>query len=259
MTQVNKEVSNALYQAYVSKQHIEFVSKSFNISESEAYKTQDDLINQLNTKNDTTVKGYKVSMTSAATQAIANTDEPAYGTILSNQVVFNDANVSLANLFDPLLEPEIIFELTADLPEDADNQTILESVKIAPGIEIPDARYKDWFPNFTLSDLISDNTATGLIVVGERVTPLEYNQFADINLKLFKDGTQIKTGHSSEVLGNPVEAIKWLNKKLHSHGKQLQKGQFISSGTFISPLHLEQGKYTAEYDKVGSVTVQVVE
>lgn len=84
MTQVNKEVSNALYQAYVSKQHIEFVSKSFNISESEAYKTQDDLINQLNTKNDTTVKGYKVSMTSAATQAIANTDEPAYGTILSN-------------------------------------------------------------------------------------------------------------------------------------------------------------------------------
>ena len=61
---------------------------------------------------------------------------------LSHQVVENGHGVSLTTLFAPLLEPEIIFELTADLPEDADTQTILESVKIAPGIEIPDARYK---------------------------------------------------------------------------------------------------------------------
>ncbi|GGG96785.1 2-keto-4-pentenoate hydratase [Staphylococcus pragensis] len=258
MPQANKEISNALYKAFTSKKPIEFVSKTHDISEEEAYKTQDDLIEQLEKHQKATIKGYKVSMTSAATQAIAKTHEPAYGTILSTQVVESDAKVSLSNLFDPLLEPEIIFELTADLPEDASNQTILESVKIAAGIEIPDARYKDWFPNFTLGDLISDNTATGLIVVGERVTPLEYKEFADINLELFKDDKKIETGHSSEVLGNPIESVKWLNKKLHAHGKKLEKGQFISSGTFISPLHLEKGTYTAKYDKVGSVTVKVV-
>lgn len=259
MTKPNKDVSNALFQAYISKEPIEFVSKTFDISEPEAYQTQDDLILQIQDDKNVPVKGYKVSMTSAATQAIANTDEPAYGTILSHQVIENGHGVSLSTLFAPLLEPEIIFELTADLPEDADTQTILESVKIAPGIEIPDARYKDWFPNFTLGDLISDNTATGLIVVGERVAPLDYEAFADINLKLFKDDKAIEKGHSSEVLGNPVEAVKWLNKKLHSHGKSLKKGQLISSGTFISPLNLEQGTYTAEYDKVGSVTVKIID
>ena len=51
-----------------------------------------------------------------------------YGTILSHQVVENGHGVSLTTLFAPLLEPEIIFELTADLPEDH-TQTILESVK----------------------------------------------------------------------------------------------------------------------------------
>ena len=71
--------------------------------------------------------------------------------------------VCLYNVICTIIEPEIIFELTADLPEDADTQTILESVKIAPGIEIPDARYKDWFPNFTLGDLISDNTLLDLL------------------------------------------------------------------------------------------------
>ena len=48
-------------------------------------------------------------------------------------------------------------------------------------------------------------------MVGERITPLDYEAF-DINLKLFKDDNQIETGHSSEVLGNPIESVKWLNK-----------------------------------------------
>lgn len=43
-------------------------------------------------------------MTSAATQAIANTNEPAYGTILSTQVVEGGNSISLSTLFDPLLE-----------------------------------------------------------------------------------------------------------------------------------------------------------
>ena len=56
-----------------------------------------------------------------------------------------------------------------------------------------------------------------------------------------------------------VTLVKWLNKKLHSHGKSLKRGQFISSGTFISPLNLEEGTYTADYDRVGSVTVKVID
>ena len=76
MSQANKEVSNALFQAYISKEPIEFVSKTYNLTEPEAYKTQDDLIHQIQAEKNVPVKGYKVSMTSAATQAIANTNEP---------------------------------------------------------------------------------------------------------------------------------------------------------------------------------------
>ena len=84
-------------------------------------------------------------MTSKATQAIANTNEPAYGTLLSNQIVNDSASVSLSELFSPLLEPEIIFIVQEDLPYDADLETIRYHTRIAPGIEIPDARYKIGF------------------------------------------------------------------------------------------------------------------
>lgn len=87
-----------------------------------------------------------------------------------------------------------MFKLTADLPKDSDNLTILSNVKVVAGIEIPDARYIDWFPNFTLADLISDDTATGLIVVGKFVDPLDYDAFANIPLSLVKDGKEIATG-----------------------------------------------------------------
>ena len=52
-----------------------FVSENYYITEEEAYLTQDDLIEQLKFKDRTHVAGYKVSMTSATTQAIANTNE----------------------------------------------------------------------------------------------------------------------------------------------------------------------------------------
>ena len=94
-------------------------------------------------------------------------------------------------------------------------------------------------------------------VVGKFVDPLDYDAFANIPLSLVKDGKEIATGLSNEVLGNPIESVKWLNNKLQSQDKQLKKDQIISSETFISPLTLEEGNYTASYGEVGSVDITV--
>lgn len=109
MTLTNKEVATVLFKAYRYKKPIDFISENYQLSEEEAYLVQEKLIDQLTFKDHSTVTGYKVSMTSKATQAIANTSEPAYGTLLSNQIVNDGASVSLSELFSPLLEPEIIF------------------------------------------------------------------------------------------------------------------------------------------------------
>ena len=57
------------------------------------------------------------------------------------------------------------------------------------------------FQIFTLSDLISDNTATGLVVVGDPVDGLDNDAFANVHLNLYKDDKCIATGESSKVLG----------------------------------------------------------
>lgn len=255
MTTGKTTIAEQLFHAYQSKQPIDFISKTYQLDEREAYATQDLLVEKIQDAEQTEIGGYKVSMTSAATQSIANTHEPAYGTIVSNKIIQSGAEISLSDLFSPLIEPEIMFILTDDLPENPSYEDILKRVNIAPGIEVPDARYRDWFPNFTLADLLADNTASGLIVIGDAIAPLDEEGFKNIDMALTLNQADIGKGHSTAVLGNPLESVKWLAQKLATHDKQLKKGQVISSGTFISPIPVEKGTYEAVYSNVGNVSV----
>lgn len=255
MTNDTIKIANEIVTAYKTRKPIEFIRHKYTLSEAEAYAVQDELIKALTTLHKTEIAGYKISMTSDETQAIANTHEPAYGTLLKTNIVKSGETLELEKLFAPLIEPEIMFVLTDDLSEEADEQEILTKSKICAGIEIPDARYIDWFPNFSLADLLADNTATGLIVLADEIAPLSLEDFKTIDMNLFYNNEKISDGVSSAVLGNPVSAVRWLVKKLAQQSKRLKKGMIISSGTFISPLPAKQGTYTVTYTDVGEVTV----
>src|SRR5690606_36405796 len=114
--------------------------------------------------------------------------EPAYGTLLKSSLVRSGEAVSFSKLFSPLIEPEILFILTEDLSPGADEEEILAKSELAAGIEIPDSRYKEWFPNFTLADLICDNTAVGRVAVSERVAPPSLEELANERMELFYNG-----------------------------------------------------------------------
>ncbi|WP_156290545.1 2-keto-4-pentenoate hydratase [Oceanobacillus salinisoli] len=255
MTYIIKEIAEKLYHANETKTPIEFIRNHYSLDEKTAYEVQDELIQKKITKHNEEIAGYKISMTSAETQAIANTHEPAYGTLLTSNLIKSKGSISLSNLFRPLVEPELLFFLTDDVSPDATEEEILNKSKIAAGLEIPDSRYIDWFPNFSLADLLCDNTATGLVIVSEPTDSPSFEELANINMELFHNGEKISEGNSSAVLGNPVSSVSWLVKKLASHHKVLKKGMVISSGTFISPLPLLAGKYEATYSSVGKVEV----
>lgn len=249
------EVVGKIYAAYETKEPIPFIRHDYTIDEKTAYQVQDELVEKLSELYNAKVAGYKVSMTSKETQAIANTHEPAYGTILSTQIVQSGDTIELSSLFAPLIEPEIMFILTDDLSPNASVEEIIQKSKICAGLEIPDARYEDWFPNFSLADLLCDNTATGLITLSTPIAPLSLDDFAAIQMELFHNGEKISDGLSSAVLGNPVLAVAWLSSKLAQQNKVLKKDMVISSGTFISPLPAKKGTYKVKYTSIGEVEI----
>ena len=215
----------------------------------EAYNIQTEILNM----QDETVKGYKISMTSPETQALFDSNEPVYGPFTADQVI---TEMSLADYNSPLAELELVFYVNEKLSVTDDAESILSKCTVAPALELPDGRYNDWFPNISKYEVVADCAVAGAVVIGEAKSA-DYEDLDNITGRLLFNGEEIKRGKSDEVMGHPVRAVKWLVEKLDSQGKQLEEGQFVSSGTFILPVQLEAGKYEGVFEGFGKVEIEV--
>lgn len=252
----DNQIVEKLINAEKTKKQIDFISEKNKLTEIECYEIQKELVKQKRSEFNSEQAGYKISMTSPETQAIANTHEPAYGTYLGYNIMKETQTIKIKELFEPLLEPELVFQLNEDLSEEVDHSEIIRKSSIYMGAEIPDSRYFNWFPNFNLIDLICDNAFTGRLVLSEEIFPASEIEFKNISLQLYHDNELIKEGSSNNVLGNPLNSIVWLNKKLVSQGNKLRKGLMISSGTFTTPIKLSSGSYTLKFSSLGSMKVK---
>lgn len=224
----------------------------------ELYEVQEAFIQQKRKEQGGSISGYKISLANEDLQKVFKTDGPLYGTIL-NQDISATGELSLQEFFSPFIEAGLIFITKEDISLDADEDEIIEKTTIAPGLELPDSRIKNWFTNLSVSQLIVDNAVAGKIVIGEPKRINKFFKLDDISVTLFHNDKQIAEGQSTFVLENPLNAVIWLHHKLASRGKVIKKGTIISSGTFINSLPLETGTYRAVFDYFGEVTIDIVD
>lgn len=257
MTNVEKSVEK-LMQVYQTGEPTDFLSKDVQLSLDEAYDVQHETVKKKCEVFNEQVQGFKVSMTSPETQAFFDADEPAYGTLTTNTVLENGATVKLSELNEPLLEVELVIELTEDVTPDLSPEEVWDRVEVRAGIEVPDSRFKDWFPKFELMDLLADNGVTGHVIVSEDLSDsLNYEQVGQIKMELFHNGEKVTEGDTSIVMTHPMKSLTWLAHKLAEKKLTLTKGMLISSGSINTPIPLAVGTYKAMFDHVGEVELTV--
>ncbi|SEP84720.1 2-keto-4-pentenoate hydratase [Virgibacillus subterraneus] len=247
---------NTLYNAYSLGQAISKEEIPETISKEDAYSVQHQLTELKSANSNDKLIGYKISLTSEETQQLFNSTTPLYGALTKSSL--SDGSIDFKKMLSPLIEIELMFIAHEDLSATDDIHSILQKMSIAPGLEIPDSRFNDWFPKLSLGQVIADSAVAGNVIVGEPVEGISYDQLTNINANLTLNGEIIAQGPSTEVLGNPVHAIQWLIEELAKKGRTIQKGMIISSGTFILPKPLEKGKYQVSFDRVGSVNLDVL-
>ncbi|MDQ0159706.1 2-keto-4-pentenoate hydratase [Alkalibacillus salilacus] len=200
--------------------------------------------------------GYKISLTSGETQDLFGANEPLYGALLQDSIANNVVEINAFN--EPLIEVELMFLIDRQIDPDDDETTILEKTRIAPGIEIPDSRYEDWFPKLALNQIVMDRAVAGKVVVGEAQEGLTKAELNDLTVHVSLDQQLLVTGNSNDVMGNPLNAVKWLIDALARNNQRLEAGMVVSSGTFMLPKPLEKGLYQADFERIGQVQVEVV-
>lgn len=249
----DKNFSQVLYEAYKDKTALSKEKFPSGIDLEEAYKMQH-AFTEYKKNSDEKLKGYKISMTSPETQAWFDANEPLYGQMSDAQVV---SEISLKDdTLEPLVELELVFVVTGNLTSDSTDDEIIRNTKIAPGIEIPDSRFNDWFPKVSKEQICADAAVSGKVCYGEPKS-YDYKMIDNINGKLLFNGELLAEGASSVVMEHPINALKWLIKKLEGHNLSLEKGMFVTAGTFVLPKKLEKGVYEGVFENVGSISIEV--
>lgn len=262
MTNLNKqqeEFAQALYNASVSGTPLTEADWTGVVTDDDtAYAVQ----NRVMALKGVPVGGYKVSLTSEKTQQMFDADSPLYGAQVDSHFLPAPTTVKLANQMEPLVEVELAFRAKEDLSSNDSRADLLRKTTVAGALEVPDSRFKDWFPSLGKYNVMSDCAVGGLVVYGkERPSSdvfADVDEVANVNAQLFQDGKKLDAGQSSEVLGNPLNSLQWLVQKLESQGKRFKQGQLVSSGTFVLPPALTKGQWLVKFDHgLGDVELTV--
>ena len=210
------------------------------------------------------VGGYKVSLTSAQTQAMFNATNPLYGEQVASRFLTSPTTVKLSNLMEPLVEVELAFEATEDLLPSDSLSDLMRKTNVAGALELPDSRFIDWFPKLSKYMVMADAAVGGLVVYSQPkpTTSLfkDPAQVAKVACELLHDEATVASGQASEVLGNPLNSLHWLVAQLATEGKTFTAGQVVSAGTFVLPPKLTNGTWQVNFSHgLASVTVNVTE
>jgi len=200
--------------------------------------------------------GYKVAFTTLESQQRFGTTEPVYGTLFKDMQSPSGSMLPAGRLAQPMLEGEIVMELSTDLGGDTlDAETVRAAIgAIYPALEIPDSCFSG---EIDAVDMAAGNASAAAYVLGDR-HPLEADfDLAGIALSMARNGEVVDSGISSICMGNPLNVLVWLANALAAAGQPLRAGQIVFAGSLIPIIPAQPGDaFEATVEGLGTVSCQ---
>ncbi len=198
--------------------------------------------------------GRKIGLTAKAVQAQVGVDQPDYGMLFADMEFSDGEEIAFASLQQPRVEAEIAFCLDENLNSPVITiSDVIEAIDYAvPAIEVPCSRIADW--NIKAVDTIADNASAGVFVLGTRPTSIKAFDHRLCGMVLEHRGRAVSVGAGAACLGNPLNAVLWLARKMVEVGQPLLAGDIIMSGALGPMVPAKPGEvYEARISGLGSV------
>lgn len=194
--------------------------------------------------------GWKIGFTNRSIWARYGVYAPIWGPVWSSTVSLlegAEAELSLAGLCQPRLEPEIVFAF-ASAPRSGMSLQELQACLawVAHGFEVVHTHCEDW--RFQAADCVADFALHGRLIIGPRVPVAGWStltqDLAALRLTLGCDGVERDRGTGAVVLDGPLQALRtWLDAMpQHSPSWQVQPGDVVTTGTLTDAWPLAAGQ-----------------
>jgi 2-keto-4-pentenoate hydratase len=177
------------------------------------------------------VAGWKIGLTTPRMQQMCKVDEPIAGAVLEGRIHASPATVAVADHVRLGLESEIALRIGRPLPPDPSPGEALACVdQVCAAFELIDDSGAD-YARLTAVTLVADNAWNAGLVLGPGAAPPA--SLAGRRGVLFCGGEALDEGSSSDVLGDPANALAWFARRMAGQGAALAPGQWVSTGSIV--------------------------
>jgi 2-keto-4-pentenoate hydratase len=219
----------------------------------EAYRIQLGLIDRRCAAGERQI-GWKVGLTAKPIQQQFGFHEPVFGCILESHRsghVFRPAD-----LIKPGFEPELCLRVALPLAGDVTVAEVRQSIDVVyPSLEIIETR-GDLSAQIAVA--MADNAQQKTIILGNPV-PLGDLELENVAATIQINGKTVATGRGDAVLGNPLNSVAWLARKLPEFGRGIRAGDLIMSGSFTRQFPIEPGdRVHADFADIGDVRIEML-
>lgn len=165
-----------------------------------------------------------------------------------SNAVTGHANTSLSGMPEPRIEPEIVLHLASTPAPGMTTSELFECIDwVAPAFEIVFSIFPNW--EFTAADAAAAYGVHGALIVGDRlhVTGARAERAMELctfTVKLEKDAGVRREGHARNVLGGPLEALKFLVEEIARYPacEPLHAGELVTTGTLTEAMPAKTGE-----------------
>lgn len=201
-----------------------------------------------------TLGGWKIGLTSRGARDSMGPGFRPFGYVLGRRVLGSGAKVAAGGL---ALEPEIGLTMGAPLGGEVTPDEAREAVRsVHPAFEILQRRVTGSARTPLIR--LSDGLGQWGVVLGPGSPPA--GNLDGLRVELLRDGVLAGTGGAGpEVIDDPYESLARVCRLLARHGRRLEAGQRVITGSLLDPVPLtEPAAWEARFSSLGPVSLQVV-
>jgi 2-keto-4-pentenoate hydratase len=203
------------------------------------------------------IVGWKVGLTTPRMQAMCGIDEPIVGAILAGRVHASPARVTARDHVRLGAESEIALRIGREIPEGAGPN---EALACVDGVCAAFELIEDWgadYARLSAATLVADNAWNAGLVTGPVRAAAGFGSLAGRTGVLYRDGERQDEGSSSDVLGDPANALAWVAGHLAERGRPLRPGDWVSTGSIVPTRFVEPGQ-TWRFEVEGLEPVELI-
>jgi 2-keto-4-pentenoate hydratase len=223
-------LADSFYDAFYTNSWRNSSTSLLGLSIADSYRVQN-IVCQKRLDAGEEVIGYKVGCTSIAIRDQFGIEEPISGRLFSPHIYGEGIQINRQHYANCAIEPEIVLTVGSDLfGQDLPDEILINAIEcVSAGIELHN--YTFWHDPPCLQELIcSGGIHAGLIVGKKKVSPRDLSFKNDI-FSVHQDDKLIASAPALEIMGGPLNSLRWLVNSLSSFGEILKEGSLVIPGS----------------------------